>query len=41
VEDGLARDDSVITAYRCHGFVYTRGVGVRHILAELMGKHGG
>jgi len=37
VEDGLARDDSVITAYRCHGFVYTRGVAVRHILAELMG----
>ena len=37
VEDGLARDDSIITAYRCHGFVYTRGQAVQAILAELMG----
>lgn len=30
-------DDSVITAYRCHGWAYVMGVGVQEILAELTG----
>ncbi len=31
-------DDPVITAYRAHGWTYTRGVAPKHILAELTGK---
>ena len=30
--------DSLITAYRCHGWTYTRGWSVKSILAELFGK---
>ena len=38
-EAALTKEDSIITAYRCHGFVYTRGEPVRTILAELMGTN--
>jgi len=37
LEDG----DSVITAYRCHGWTYLMGRSVRSILAELCGKKSG
>jgi len=29
--------DHVITAYRAHGYTYTRGVPVKEIMAELTG----
>ena len=38
MEASIRRDDPLITAYRSHGWTYTRGVPVREILAELMGK---
>jgi pyruvate dehydrogenase E1 component alpha subunit len=41
MEMAIERDDSVITAYRCHGFSYTRGASVSAILAELMGRKDG
>jgi len=33
--------DTVITAYRCHGFAYVMGVPVLGVLAELTGRHTG
>ena len=41
IEEAIEPSDSVITAYRCHGFAYTRGASVREILGELMGKRSG
>ncbi|PVU91424.1 hypothetical protein BB559_001402 [Furculomyces boomerangus] len=41
VEFGLTKKDSIITAYRCHGFTYMRGVSPKQILAELMGRKDG
>ena len=41
IEAALHRDDSLITAYRCHGYVYCRGGTVKSILAELMGRRDG
>lgn len=38
IESAITREDSIITAYRDHGFAYTRGVSVQSIYAELMGK---
>jgi len=38
IETALTQDDSIITAYRDHGFAYTRGVPVKDVYAELMGK---
>lgn len=38
VEAGINRNDSLITAYRVHGWSYTRGISVREIVAELCGK---
>ena len=38
MEAGLTPEDAIITAYRCHGFTFTRGVSVESILAELLGK---
>lgn len=41
VEAALMPGDTIITAYRCHGFTMTRGVSVRAILAELAGRKTG
>jgi pyruvate dehydrogenase E1 component alpha subunit len=41
IEKAIDHDDSVITAYRCHGFAYMRGASVRAIIAELLGKRTG
>jgi len=38
IEAALTREDSIITAYRDHGFAYTRGCTIREVYAELMGK---
>lgn len=37
----LRDQDSVITAYRCHGWTYLMGVPVLGVLAELTGRQGG
>ena len=37
MEAAISRDDPVITAYRAHGWTYTRGVPVKEVLAELTG----
>lgn len=37
MEAAIDKNDSIITAYRCHGFTYTRGASVKAILAELTG----
>lgn len=37
----LAERDTVITAYRCHGFTVAFDVPVRSVLAELMGRKTG
>ncbi|KAI8896907.1 Dehydrogenase, E1 component, partial [Globomyces pollinis-pini] len=34
----IHKDDSIITAYRCHGFTLTRGQSPTAIIAELMGR---
>jgi pyruvate dehydrogenase E1 component alpha subunit len=39
IEAAIRKTDPIITAYRCHGWTYTRGVPVAEILAELMGKN--
>lgn len=41
IEHSIARDDSLITAYRAHGFTYMRGGSVRSIIGELLGKQDG
>ncbi|KJE91313.1 pyruvate dehydrogenase E1 alpha 1 [Capsaspora owczarzaki ATCC 30864] len=41
VEAAITKEDSVITAYRAHGFTYVRGVSVKGVLAELTGRQGG
>ncbi|KAJ3322075.1 alpha subunit of pyruvate dehydrogenase [Blyttiomyces sp. JEL0837] len=41
MEAAITRDDSIITAYRCHGFTMTRGATPTAILAELMGRVAG
>ena len=38
MEAAIRPDDPVITAYRAHGWAYTRGVPVHEILAELTGR---
>lgn len=37
MEAGINPTDHLITAYRAHGFTFTRGLSVREILAELTG----
>nr|XP_031840480.1 pyruvate dehydrogenase E1 component subunit alpha, somatic form, mitochondrial-like isoform X2 [Nomia melanderi] len=37
----MAGADSLITAYRCHGFAVVFGVSARQVLAELMGRRTG
>ncbi|KAF2674112.1 pyruvate dehydrogenase E1 component subunit alpha [Microthyrium microscopicum] len=41
IEHGLEKEDSIITAYRCHGFAYMRGGSVKSIIGELLGRRGG
>ncbi|KAJ3075040.1 alpha subunit of pyruvate dehydrogenase [Quaeritorhiza haematococci] len=41
MEAAITKDDSVITAYRCHGFTYVRGASATAILAELTGRTAG
>lgn len=41
IEEAADKKDTIITSYRCHGFEYTRGASVEHILAELMGRSTG
>lgn len=41
MEQAITSDDAIITAYRCHGFTYTRGASPVSILAELMGRKAG
>ncbi|KAJ3275385.1 alpha subunit of pyruvate dehydrogenase [Terramyces sp. JEL0728] len=38
MEAAITKNDSIITAYRCHGFTLTRGQTATSIIAELMGK---
>ena len=37
MEAAIRKDDAVITAYRAHGWSYTRGVSMVGVLAELTG----
>ncbi|CAH8500445.1 unnamed protein product [Dicrocoelium dendriticum] len=41
VEAALQPGDTIITAYRCHGYTMTRGVPIYAILAELAGRKTG
>ncbi|KAJ3345328.1 alpha subunit of pyruvate dehydrogenase [Kappamyces sp. JEL0680] len=41
MEAAIQRNDSIITAYRCHGFTLTRGQSSMAIIAELMGRKTG
>lgn len=38
IEAAINPSDHLITAYRAHGYTYTRGVAVKEILAELTGE---
>lgn len=38
IEASISKDDDVITAYRAHGWAYTRGLEVSQVLAELFGR---
>ncbi|XP_054621282.1 pyruvate dehydrogenase E1 subunit alpha 1b [Dunckerocampus dactyliophorus] len=41
IEAAINPTDHLITAYRAHGYTYTRGVPVKEILTELTGRKGG
>ncbi|KZF21637.1 hypothetical protein L228DRAFT_239598 [Xylona heveae TC161] len=41
IEHAITKEDSVITAYRCHGFAMMRGASVKSIIGELLGRRGG
>ncbi|XP_038658435.1 pyruvate dehydrogenase E1 component subunit alpha, mitochondrial-like isoform X1 [Scyliorhinus canicula] len=41
IEVAINPTDHLITAYRSHGYSYTRGVSVKQIMAELTGRRGG
>ena len=41
IEHGITKEDSLITAYRCHGFALMRGGTVRSIIGELLGRREG
>lgn len=41
IEAALVDGDSIITAYRCHGFTLLRGATVKQVLAELTGRKAG
>lgn len=40
-EAALIPGDAIITAYRCHAFVVTRGESVASVIGELLGKSNG
>ena len=40
IEAAITKKDPVITAYRCHGWAFTRGISIKAIMAEMMGTHG-
>lgn len=37
----MGPEDSLITAYRCHGFAWMRGATIRQIIGELLGRSTG
>lgn len=41
IEHAITKDDTIITAYRCHGFAYMRGASVKGVIAELLGRREG
>ncbi|KAM9839234.1 pyruvate dehydrogenase E1 subunit alpha 1b isoform 2-T2 [Aulostomus maculatus] len=41
IEAAINQTDHLITAYRAHGFTFTRGVPIKNILCELTGRKGG
>lgn len=41
IEAAITPSDHLITAYRAHGYTFTRGVPIKEILAELTGETGG
>ncbi|XP_063811800.1 pyruvate dehydrogenase E1 component subunit alpha, somatic form, mitochondrial isoform X2 [Pseudophryne corroboree] len=41
LEASINLTDHLITAYRAHGYTYTRGVSVKEILSELTGRRSG
>jgi len=41
MEAAIDKDDSVITAYRAHGWCYVRGISPHGVLAELTGRKTG
>lgn len=41
IEHAITKMDDLITAYRCHGFALMRGVTVRSIIGELLGRREG
>uniref|UniRef100_A0A3P8U7E1 Pyruvate dehydrogenase E1 component subunit alpha, testis-specific form, mitochondrial n=1 Tax=Amphiprion percula TaxID=161767 RepID=A0A3P8U7E1_AMPPE len=41
IEAAINLSDHLITAYRAHGYTYTRGGTVKKIMAELTGRRGG
>ncbi|EDO33561.1 predicted protein [Nematostella vectensis] len=41
MEASIDKNDSVITAYRCHGWTYMRGRSAREVLCELTGRKTG
>ncbi|KAG8964363.1 alpha subunit of pyruvate dehydrogenase [Tulasnella sp. 419] len=41
MESAIAKDDKVITAYRCHPFAVLRGGTVKGVIAELLGRQAG
>ncbi|EEB06935.1 pyruvate dehydrogenase e1 component alpha subunit Pda1 [Schizosaccharomyces japonicus yFS275] len=41
MENAIEPEDKIITSYRCHGLAYMRGVAVRAIIGELLGREVG
>lgn len=41
MQAAIHKDDSIITAYRCHAWTYIRGIPVADILSELAGRKNG
>eukprot|EP00112_Aurelia_sp_Birch-Aquarium-sp1_P010962 Seg2317.2 transcript_id=Seg2317.2/GoldUCD/mRNA.D3Y31 product="Pyruvate dehydrogenase E1 component subunit alpha somatic form mitochondrial" protein_id=Seg2317.2/GoldUCD/D3Y31 len=41
MNDALLKDDSVITAYRAHGWTFIKGRSIKEVLTELTGRKSG